>query len=112
MEEKWLDQEEWHLKEILIKLEKKIAEVEVSLQAGWQDINRMQEYYWQNYTEMDEYGYENFDNQQALRSRVMDNQEKQKDWHRYQKMLDSPYFGRIDFLFLSCGCSEFSLAHP
>lgn len=99
MEEKWLDQEEWHLKEILIKLEKKIAEVEVSLQAGWQDINRMQEYYWQNYTEMDEYGYENFDNQQALRSRVMDNQEKQKDWHRYQKMLDSPYFGRIDFLY-------------
>lgn len=94
-----MDQEKQHLKDILKKLEKKMAEVETSLQAGWQDIDRMQEYYWQNYTEMDEYGYENFDNQQALRSRVTDNQEKQKELYRYQKMLDSPYFGRVDFIY-------------
>lgn len=94
-----MEQEEQHLRDILQKLERKIGKVQASLQAGWQDIDRMQEYYWQNYTEMDEYGYENFDNQQALRSRVTDNQEKQKELYRYQKMLDSPYFGRIDFLY-------------
>lgn len=94
-----MEQEKQHLRDTLIKLEKKVEKVKASLQAGWKDINRMQEYYWQNYTEMDEYGYENFDNQQALKSRVTDNQEKQKELYRYQRMLDSPYFGRIDFLY-------------
>lgn len=98
MEEKRMELEE-HVREIVKKLQKKIDEVKASLQAGWQDIGRMHMYYWQNYTEMDEYGYENFDNQQALKSRVTDNQEKQKELHRYQKMLDSPYFGRVDFLY-------------
>lgn len=97
MEKGQIEQEEQHIEEILKKLERKIAQIMVSLQVGQQDVNRMQEYYWQNYTEMDEYGYENFDNQQALRSRVTDNQEKQRELCRYQKMLDSPYFGRIDF---------------
>ena len=40
-----------------------------------------------------------FDNQQALKNRVTDNQEKQKELYRYQKMADSPYFGRIDFVY-------------
>lgn len=97
MEKGQIEQEEQHIEEILKKLERKIAQIMVSLQVGQQDVNRMQEYYWQNYTEMDEYGYENFDNQQALRSRMTDNQEKQRELCRYQKMLDSPYFGRIDF---------------
>lgn len=88
-----------HLDIILDKLQLKIKEVEASLDAGWQDIDRMHQYYWENYTEMDEYGYENYDNQQALKSRVSDNQEKQKELYRYQKMADSPYFGRIDFVY-------------
>lgn len=88
-----------HLNTILQKLQIKIKEVEASLDAGWQDIDRMHQYYWENYTEMDEYGYENYDNQQALKSRVSDNQEKQKELYRYQKMADSPYFGRIDFVY-------------
>lgn len=88
-----------HLNTILDKLQVKIKEVEASLDAGWQDIDRMHQYYWENYTEMDEYGYENYDNQQALKSRVSDNREKQKELYRYQKMADSPYFGRIDFVY-------------
>jgi len=99
LEEEKMEQEEKHLKDILKKLAKKIEEVKLSLDAGRQDISRMQDYYWENYAEMDEYGYENFDNQQALKSRVTENQEKQRELVRYQKMLDSPYFGRIDFLY-------------
>lgn len=99
MEEKRMEQEIEYLEDILKKLDKKIKEVKASLDAGWQDIDRMQDYYWENYTEMDEYGYENFDNQQALKSRVTDNQEKQKELYRYQKMSDSPYFGKIDFIY-------------
>lgn len=88
-----------HLSRIIDKLQKKIAEVQSSVESGLEDINRMHQYYWENYTEMDEYGYENYDNQQALKSRVSDNQEKQKLLYRYQRMAESPYFGRIDFIY-------------
>ena len=57
----------------------------------------MHEYYWENYTEMDEYGYENYDNQQALLHQVHANEEKLSKRKRLTKMLESPFFGRVDF---------------
>ena len=54
---------------------------------------------WENYTEMDEYGYENYDNQQALLGEVNANNERLMKKQRLKKMIDSPYFGRVDFLF-------------
>lgn len=63
------------------------------------DIESMHEYYWENYTEMDQYGYEDYDNQQALLHRINANQEKLDLKHRFQKMLDSPFFGRVDFIY-------------
>ena len=48
---------------------------------------------------MDEYGYENYDNQQALLHQVNDNQEKLKMQHRLRKMLEAPFFGRVDFIY-------------
>ena len=59
----------------------------------------MHEYYWENYTEMDQYGYEDYDNQQALLQQVNANRDKSKLMKRLEKMIDSPFFGRVDFLF-------------
>ena len=57
----------------------------------------MHEYYWENYTEMDQYGYENFDNQQALFNQMTANEDSIHLLKRYRRMVDSPFFGRVDF---------------
>ena len=81
------------------KLKERIRSLGFSLEEGEKDIEKMHEYYWDNYTEMDEYGYENFDNQQALLTSIKANEETYKLLRRFHKMLDSPFFGRVDFLF-------------
>lgn len=90
---------ELFLGQILKKLDAAISRIHENLSAGEKDIAGMQEYYWQNYTEMDEYGYENYDNQRSLFLQENANQEQRLLLSRYEKMKDSPYFGRIDFLF-------------
>ena len=87
------------LEEVKEKLNSRIEELKGNLEEGEKDIASMQEYYWGNYTEMDEYGYENYDNQQALFRQASANEEKAKLIHRFEKMQDSPFFGRVDFLF-------------
>ena len=79
------------------KLRQRILELGDTIQEVQKDIAGMNEYYWENYTEMDQYGYENYDNQQALLAQVNANQENQKKRHRMMKMLDSPFFGSVDF---------------
>lgn len=88
---------EQFLKEITDCLQQKIKELDEELSAGQQEIKNMHEYYWENYTEMDEYGYENYDNQQALLYQVHANEEKLSKRKRLTKMLESPFFGRVDF---------------
>ena len=88
---------EQFLKEITDCLQQKIKELDEDLSAGQQEIKNMHEYYWGNYTEMDEYGYENYDNQQALLHQVHANEEKLSKRKRLTKMLESPFFGRVDF---------------
>lgn len=80
------------LKGRLAQLEDKIGEVQ-------KDIGEMHDYYWQNYTEMDQYGYENYDNQQALLAQVNANAENQRMKRRLKRMLDSPFFGSVDFVY-------------
>lgn len=87
------------LDKILEKLKKRLSEVSQDIYEGQKDIENMHEYYWESYTEMDEYGYENFDNQQALFQQIHANEEKLLFRHRLKRMLDSPYFGRVDFLY-------------
>ena len=87
------------LKDIREKLRRRIQELKASILEGQKDIESMHEYYWENYTEMDQYGYENFDNQQALLGQVNANQEKLSMKHRLERMYDSPYFGRVDFVY-------------
>lgn len=88
---------EQFLKEITDCLQQKIKELDEELSAGQQEIKNMHEYYLENYTEMDEYGYENYDNQQALLHQVHANEEKLSKRKRLTKMLESPFFGRVDF---------------
>lgn len=88
-----------YLEMILEKLNNRIKELDISIDEGEKDIEEMHEYYWSNYTEMDEYGYENFDNQQALLTRINANSQALDLKRRFKKMLDSPYFGRIDFVY-------------
>lgn len=87
------------LEDVEIKLQKRLEEIGQSLSDGQKEIDNMQEYYWENYTEMDEYGYEDYDNQQALLHQVNANNEKLQLKHRFEKMLDAPFFGRVDFVY-------------
>ena len=88
-----------YLERVLKSLRRRIEEITESIAEGERDIESMHEYYWENYTEMDQYGYENFDNQQALLHQVNANQDDRQRRHRFRKMLDSPFFGRVDFQF-------------
>ena len=81
------------------KLEQKLKQIYENLSDGQKEIDQMQEYFWDNYTEMDEYGYEYYDNQQALLQQVNANQNTLSMKHRIESMLDSPFFGRVDFLY-------------
>lgn len=88
-----------YLDMVLEKLRARIETIDASIEEGQREIEGMHEYYWENYTEMDQYGYENFDNQQALLQQVNANQEQLSLRRRFQKMLDAPFFGRVDFLY-------------
>lgn len=87
------------LKDVTFKIEKRLDEIRQDLQEGEKEIENMHEYYWDNYTEMDQYGYEDYDNQQALLQQTNANAEKTKMKHRLERMKDSPFFGRVDFVF-------------
>lgn len=89
--------QETYLSFILEKLNNRIAELDRMIGEGQKDIEEMHDYYWNNYTEMDEYGYEYYDNQQALLTQINANSEALDLKRRFRKMMDSPYFGRIDF---------------
>ena len=80
-------------------LRHRITQLDDSIEAGQKEIEGMHEYYWENYTEMGQYGYENFDNQQALLHEINASNEKIELRRRFRKMMDSPFFGRVDFCY-------------
>lgn len=84
---------------VLELIRKQLSQLKDRIVEGEKEIEAMHEYYWENYTEMDEYGYENFDNQQALLNQINANAQQHSLHTRYKKMLDSPYFGRVDFVY-------------
>ena len=88
-----------HLKLVTDKLNKKIADMSVTISEVQKDIESMNDYYWENYTEMDQYGYEDFDNQRALLTQVNANQENRQKLHRLKKMVGSPFFGSVVFAY-------------
>ena len=88
-----------YLAYVLEKLKARIAQISQSIAEGQKEIEGMHEYYWENYTKMDQYGYENFDNQQALLHQINANEQQLHLKRRFKKMLESPFFGRVDFLY-------------
>ena len=87
------------LEDVSAKIQTRLDELDRDLSEGKKEIENMHEYYWENYTEMDQYGYEEYDNRQALLQQTNANEEKRKLKHRFEKMKDSPFFGRVDFIF-------------
>ena len=87
------------LEDVTEKIGQRLEEIKQSLDEGQKEIENIHEYYWENYTEMDQYGYEDYDNQQALLSQVNANQDKLVLKHRFERMADAPFFGRVDFIF-------------
>ncbi len=94
-----MDQSTEHLEYVLGCLRERLAKIEENIAQGEKEIEGMHEYYWENYTEMDQYGYEDFDNQQALLGQINANQEQLLLRQRFLRMMDSPYFGRVDFVY-------------
>ena len=94
-----MEENQKFLEDVLEKIQIRLTELEKSMEAGKREVEAMHEYYWENYTEMDEYGYENFDNQQALLTQVNANAEKHSLHIRYKRLMESPYFGRVDFIY-------------
>lgn len=88
-----------YLEQVKDKLKVRISELDQLITEGQKDIESMHEYYWENYTEMDQYGYEDFDNQQALLHQVSANQQNIRLRHRLKRMMDAPFFGRVDFVY-------------
>ena len=87
------------LEEVEEKLKTRITEINALFLEGEKQIESMHDYYWENYTEMDEYGYENYDNQQALFRQISANEEQLILKQRFRRMADSPFFGRVDFIY-------------
>lgn len=85
------------LQDVTEKIRERIKETGQTLLAGQKEIENMHDYYWENYTEMDQYGYEDFDNRQALLQQENANREAKLLYGRFQRMLESPFFGRVDF---------------
>ena len=88
-----------YLSHVTETLKHRIAQLDESIEVGQNEIEGMHEYYGENYTEMDQYGYENFDNQQALLHEINASNEKIELRRRFRKMMDSPFFGRVDFCY-------------
>lgn len=91
--------EEQFLENVLENLRQRIGKIAQELEEGQKDIESMHEYYWENYTEMDQYGYENYDNQQALFRQISAYEEQLILKQRFRRMADSPFFGRVDFIY-------------
>ncbi|MGN0355293.1 MAG: HelD family protein [Muricoprocola sp.] len=95
-----MDQKEVeYLQKVLDVADKKIQEVTQKMGGNARDIESMNEYFWENYAEFDEYGYEMYDNKMALKTRLTQQESYGKELARYEKMKDSPYFGRVDFVY-------------
>lgn len=88
-----------YLEYVISKLNEAIEKSDVKLIENTKEISKMHDYYWENYNEFDEFGYEDFANRQMLETEVNSKANEMLKNKRYRKMLNSPYFGRIDFIY-------------
>ena len=88
-----------YLKLVYEKLNRRICELSGTIEDVQKDIENMNDYYWDNYTEMDQYGYEDFDNRRALITQIQANEQNFVSLERMRKMVESPFFGSVEFLY-------------
>lgn len=93
------EQEQSYLYKVKTALEKEIAALRMLLNEKEKEIVNMKQYYWENANEFDEYKYEDYTNRQMIEEELNAAEERLKKIHLYEKMLASPYFGSIDFLY-------------
>ncbi|MBQ8945746.1 MAG: AAA family ATPase [Lachnospiraceae bacterium] len=92
-------EEEKYLTEVLNLIDAKIAELDKLVDITDKDMADFHEYFWNSYTEFDEYGYELYDNTNAIRQKIVQKGDYIREKYTYGRMKDSPYFGRVDFVF-------------
>lgn len=88
-----------HLSMVLEKLDAAAADLMDHLSSKQREIVKMKQYYWENLNEFDEYKYEDLANRQMIDAEIDAAAERMKKLRLYRKLQDSPYFGRIDFLY-------------
>ena len=92
-------EEEIFLAKVLELIDRKMAELDARVDITDKDMADFHEYFWNSYTEFDEYGYELYDNTNAIRQKIMQKADYIREKFSYERMKDSPYFGRVDFVF-------------
>jgi DNA helicase-2/ATP-dependent DNA helicase PcrA len=93
------DDELEHLSMILTKIGTEVDALEESLEDKQKEIIKLKRDYWDSLNEIHEMGYEAKTNRQNIEDTVNTADERLQQLHLYQKMQDSPYFGRIDFIY-------------
>lgn len=91
--------EQEFLQYILKEIEKKSEHIREKIGDVNKDMVEMNEYFWENFNEFDEYGYEEYDNQSVYLMRSRERDTHFDELKRCRKMLDSPYFGKISFVY-------------
>ncbi len=94
-----LHDEEIFLAQVLELIDRKLDELSARVDITDKDMADFHEYFWNSYTEFDEYGYELYDNTNAIRQKIMQKADYIREKYGYERMKDSPYFGRVDFIF-------------
>jgi len=92
-----------HFEAILVKLHAGILETEGRISAATLNLRQNQQYLWENVHEID--GAEKSSVRQSIAIAGLTGESLVKKRERLRKLLDSPYFGRIDF-------AENSSKHP
>ena len=95
----YMERHQLYLEHVKTCLKKAKEELEQKLEFRDLEIGKMQDYYWENYTELDEYGYEKQDHVRLFQEEQDAREELKKKYHRYSKMLSSPYFASVSFRF-------------
>jgi len=92
-----LHEEEEYLEGLKKQLEKEADEQLEKMGSASKNCMEVVRYLWEGRSEFDEFGYEAFNHRQILEGYADSGEEARKQFKRLVKMLDSPYFARINF---------------
>ncbi|MDR9437407.1 MAG: AAA family ATPase [Thiohalophilus sp.] len=88
--------EKAHLEEIKTKLRRALADIDARVQRYAEEIQTQKEYSWEHRAEMDH--VEKIANRESIAQAMFTGEVALDKEKRLQKLLASPYFGRVDFI--------------